>query len=217
MKTVLLFHGGWPGHEPADCASLFAGELGKRGFTVESADSLACLDDDARLKSFDLIVPIWTMGSITKEQEKNLVDAVSAGTGLGGFHGGMGDAFRGAINYQWMVGGIWAAHPDDVKPYRVNITAAGRTDPILAGIDDFDVVSEQYYMLVDPMNKVLATTTLKSVSAPWSDGVVMPVVWKKRHAAGRVFYSSLGHQAREFREVPAQLELTLRGMAWAAR
>ena len=217
MKRVLILHGGWAGHEPAECAELFAKELAARGFDVESADNLACLDDAERLKSFDLIVPIWTMGSLTADQEKNLVAAVSAGTGLGGFHGGMGDAFRAAINYQWMVGGIWAAHPDDVKPYRVNITAAGRADPILEGIDDFDVVSEQYYMLVDPLNEVLATTTLKSVSAPWTDGVVMPVVWKKKHGAGRVFYSALGHKAHEFRDVPQQLELTLRGMAWAAR
>jgi type 1 glutamine amidotransferase len=217
MKSILLFHGGWPGHEPAECASLFAAELSARGFAVESHDSLACLDDAARLASFDLIFPLWTMGTITKEQEKNLVDAVTAGTGLGGFHGGMGDAFRGAISYQWMVGGIWAAHPDDVRPYRVNITAAGRADPILAGIDDFDVNTEQYLMLVDPANEVLATTVLQSVSAPWTNDVVMPVVWKKRHGAGRVFYSALGHKAQEFRDVPQQLELTLRGIAWAAR
>lgn len=217
MKRILLFHGGWPGHEPAVCAELFVRELGARGFAVESRDTLACLDDPAQLALFDLIIPLWTMGTITKEQEKNLVDAVTAGTGLAGFHGGMGDAFRGAISYQWMVGGIWAAHPDNVKPHRVNITAAGRADPILAGIDDFDVVTEQYYMLVDPLNEVLATTTFKSLSASWTDGVVMPVVWKKRHGAGRVFYSALGHQAQEFRSVPQQLELTLRGMAWAAR
>jgi type 1 glutamine amidotransferase len=217
MKSVLLFHGGWAGHEPAECAALFTAELGARGFAVESTDSLACLDDAARLTSFDLIVPLWTMGALTKEQEANLVAAVTAGTGLAGFHGGMGDAFRGSINYQWMVGGIWAAHPDNVKPYRVNINAAGRADPILAGFDDFDVVSEQYYMLVDPLNEVLATTTLKSVSAPWTDGVVMPVVWKKMHGAGRVFYSALGHKAQEFRDVPQQLELTLRGMEWATR
>ena len=217
MKTILLFHGGWPGHEPAECAALFTSELGARGFEVESHDSLTCLDDAARLTSFDLIFPLWTMGTITKEQEQNLVDAVTAGTGLGGFHGGMGDAFRGAISYQWMVGGIWAAHPDDVRPYRVNITPAGRVDPILAGIDDFDVNTEQYLMLVDPANEVLATTVLQSVSAPWTNGVVMPVVWKKRHGAGRVFYSALGHKAQEFRDVPQQLELTLRGMTWAAR
>ena len=49
------------------------------------------------------------------------------------------------------------------------------------------------------------------------NGTVMPVVWKKYHGLGRVFYSSLGHGAQEFRDVPEQLELTLRGLVWAAR
>ena len=68
----------------------------------------------------------------------------------------------------------------------------------MAGIDDFDYRSEQYYMHVDPSNQVLATTTFSGDHAPWIDGVVMPVVWKRRHGKGRVFYSSLGHVASEF-------------------
>jgi uncharacterized protein len=72
-------------------------------------------------------------------------------------------------------------------------------------------------MLVDPRNEVLATSTHHSVSAPWINGVVMPVIWKKKHGEGRVFYSSLGHVCSDFATVPAQLKLTLRGMEWAAR
>lgn len=216
-KRALIFQGGWAGHQPAECAAFFAEQLAVRGFQVVVRDTLACLDDASQLAVFDLIVPLWTMGALTKEQEANLVAAVSAGTGLGGFHGGMGDAFRGNINYQWMVGGLFAAHPDNIKPHRVNLTALGRADPIMAGFTDFDVVTEQYYMLVDPRNEVLATTVHHSVSAPWTNGVVMPVVWKKIHGAGRIFYSALGHQCAEFTAVPAQLEFTLRGMAWAAR
>jgi type 1 glutamine amidotransferase len=155
------------------------------------------------------------MGAITGAQEQNLVSAVKAGAGLGGFHGGMGDAFRGALEYQWMVGGQFVAHPDNIKDYTVNIVRP--SDPIVAGIPDFKVRSEQYYMLVDPLNQVLATTVFKSVSAPWIDGVVVPVVWKKLHGAGRVFYSALGHQVHEFADVPEQLDLTLRGLLWAAR
>ncbi len=215
MKTALILWGGWPGHEPKACADFFAAHLTTRGFTVQVADSVTVFDDAARTASFSLIVPIWSMGTLTEQQEKNLVGAVRAGTGLAGFHGGMGDAFRGSIGYQWMVGGQFVAHPDDIKSYTVEIVK--RTDPIVAGIEDFSVQSEQYYMLVDPLNEVLATTTLHSVSAPWTNGVVMPCVWKKQHGAGRVFFSALGHQRAEFDAVPAQLEITLRGMEWAAR
>ena len=216
-KRALIFQGGWPGHQPAECAALFAEKLGAAGYIVEVNHTLACLDDRAYVAAFDLIVPLWTMGALTKEQEENLVAAVTQGSGLAGFHGGMGDAFRSCINFQWMVGGQFVAHPDGIKTYRVTLTALGRADPILAGLDDFDVVTEQYYMLVDPRNEVLATTVHHSTSAPWTNGVVMPVVWKKLHGAGRVFYSGLGHTCAEFTAVPAQLELTVRGMVWAAR
>lgn len=215
MKTALIVWGGWDGHEPRACAEFFRDQLSAHGFRVTLADTLAAFDDAAALAGFSLIVPMWTMGTLTAAQEKNLVDAVLGGVGLAGFHGAMGDSFRGAINYQWMVGGQFVAHPDNIKDYTVNIV--NRTDPITAGLDDFQVRTEQYYMLVDPRNEVLATTTHHSSSAPWTNGVVMPCVWKKQHGAGRVFYSALGHQCAEFTAVPAQLTLTLRGMLWAAR
>ncbi len=215
MKRALIVWGGWEGHQPRLCAELFAARLGERGFAVEVSDSLAAFDDAERLREFALIVPIWTMGTIEKQQADNLTESVKGGVGVAGFHGGMGDSFRGNIDYQWMVGGQFLAHPEGIKEYRVNIVR--HDDPIVAGIPDFTVRSEQYYMLVDPRNEVLATTTHHSMSAPWVNGVVMPCVWKKVHGAGRVFYSALGHEAHEFTDVPEQLELTLRGMVWAAR
>jgi type 1 glutamine amidotransferase len=154
------------------------------------------------------------MGQITGDQEKALVAAVEAGAGLGGFHGGMGDAFRDAITFQFAVGGQFVAHPDNGKDYLVRITKAA--DPIVAGLKDFTIHSEQYYMHVDPSNEVLATTIFETTSAPWVNGTVMPVVWKRRHGAGRVFYQSIGHSLREF-DIPEVREITRRGLLWAAR
>jgi hypothetical protein len=126
----------------------------------------------------------------------------------------MGDAFREAVEYQFMVGGQWVAHPGNIIDYRVDITRPD--DPVMQGIASFSYRSEQYYMHVDPSNEVLATTTFSGEHAPWIDGVTMPVVWKRRHGKGRVFYSSLGHQAKEF-EVPEMRTILHRGMLWAAR
>lgn len=215
LKKALIFQGGWDGHQPVQCAALFAGKLAERGFAVEVVDTLDVLNDAGRLKALDLIIPLWTGGKLTADQEKNLEGAVIGGVGLAGFHGGMCDAFRGAINYQWMTGGQFLCHPDNIKEYLIRIV--NREDPITRGIPDFKVKSEQYYMLVDPRNEVLAVTTHQSVSAPWTNGVEMPFVWKKVHGAGRVFYSACGHQCQEFTDFPEQLELTLRGMSWAAR
>jgi uncharacterized protein len=215
MKRALIFYGGWDGHQPEACANLLATQLRQRGFLVDAEPSLDALNDPARLGTYDVIVPIWTMGSITAEQERNLSAAVLGGTGIAGFHGGMGDAFRGSIEYQWMVGGQFVSHPDNFKAYRVDIVQP--QDPIVSGIDSFEVYTEQYYMLVDPAVEVLAQTRFgASAAAPWVEGVVMPVVWKKRHGKGRVFYCALGHSAQEFSDRPQQLEITLRGISWAA-
>jgi hypothetical protein len=206
--------GGWNGHEPKQCVDVFAPILAAEGFEVRVSDNLDVYLDADYMNSLSLIVPVWTMGTITKEQEKGLLEAVRGGVGIAGWHGGMGDSFRNNTNYQWMVGGQWVAHPDNVCDYVVNVT--DHADPVTAGMGDFKMHSEQYYLHVDPSNKVLATTTFNSPNAPWINGCVMPVVWKRTWSAGRVFYSSLGHVAKDF-EVPEAKEIQRRGMLWAAR
>lgn len=214
MKRVLMVWGGWGGHEPKQCVDIFAPMLAELGFDVKVCDNLDVYCDRALMNSLSLIVPVWTMGTISREQEAGLLDAIKAGVGIAGWHGGMGDSFRNNTNYQWMVGGQWVAHPDNICDYMVNIV--DRDDPITRGIDDFRMHSEQYYMHVDPSNHVLATTTFNSPAAPWISGCVMPVLWKRMWGAGRVFYSSLGHVAADF-EVPEAREIQRRGMLWAAR
>jgi hypothetical protein len=211
-KKALIVSGGWDGHEPAQVSEIFRKELADAGLDVKVATTLDALLDNAQ--QYDLIVPNWTMGQITGDQENALLNAVKSGVGVGGFHGGMGDAFRVNTTFQFMVGGQFVAHPDDHRDYIVNIVK--RDDPIVEGIKDFKFHSEQYYMHVDPSNEVLATTTFETVSAPWVNGTIMPVVWKRKYGAGKVFYSSLGHNARQF-DVPEVREITKRGLIWAAR
>ena len=213
-KKALIVYGGWEGHFPKETSEIAARDLRQAGFEVVLSDTLDYLLDEARLQTFDLIVPNWTMGQIKGEQEGALVRAVKSGVGLGGFHGGMGDAFRGNTDFQFVVGGQFVAHPDNHKDYTVQIVK--KTDPIVAGMKDFTLHSEQYFMHVDPSNEVLATTTFQTTSAPWVNGTVMPVVWKRMYGAGRVFYQSIGHSAKEF-EIPEVREITKRGLVWAAR
>jgi type 1 glutamine amidotransferase len=214
MKTALIVWGGWQGHQPREEAQLWSSLLRDEGFSVEVADTLDAYLDAAKLASLDLIVPMWTMGTIAKEQEQGLLNAVHGGVGIAGFHGTMGDSFRNNTEYQFMVGGQWVAHPGNIIDYTVNI--ANHDDPITAGLPDFKMHSEQYYMHVDPSNQVLATTTFSGEHASWIEGTVMPVVWKRRYGAGRVFYCSLGHVVPDF-DVPEAREIVRRGMLWASR
>ena len=214
MKKALLVWGGWDGHEPKQCVDIFAPILRHEGFDAQVSDTLDAYLDKELMKSLSLVVPVWTMGAISKEQEKGLLGAVESGVGVAGWHGGMGDSFRASTEYQFMVGGQWVAHPGGVIDYEVNIVKPD--DPIVAGLSDFAMRSEQYYMHTDPSNDVLATTTFSGERCAWIEGCAMPVVWKRRWGAGRVFYSSLGHVAKDF-DVPEAREIMRRGMLWATR
>lgn len=212
-KKVLFVYGGWEGHDPVPTRDLFVPWIRSEGAEVVVSDNLDVYTDSTLMNSLDLVVQIWTMGTITGKQEEGLLTAVKRGVGLAGWHGGIGDAFRNNTEFQFMVGGQWVAHPGGVIRYDVNIT--DHEDKITKGLKDFHMNSEQYYLHVDPNLKVLATTTFSGDHAPWIDGAVIPVVWKKMYGKGRVFYSSLGHVAKDF-EVPEALEIMQRGIRWAA-
>jgi uncharacterized protein len=217
-KTALIVWGGWDGHQPKEVAEILASQLQKHQFDVEVSDTLDAFTDGDKLKTLDLIVPVWTMGTITGEQEKPLIEAVKSGVGIAGCHGGMCDSFRNNTEYQWMTGGQWVAHPgNDGVEYTVEIR-----DPdhfITQGVPPvFTVKSEQYYLHVDPAVRVLATTRMVAgIAGPHTNNgpVDMPTVWTKYWGTGRVFYSALGHQA----DIVSQTEplaLMTRGLLWAA-
>ncbi|MDQ6905798.1 MAG: ThuA domain-containing protein [Chloroflexota bacterium] len=214
MKRALMTWGGWPGHEPEQCVRVFAPFLREQGYDVTISETLDTYLDEPLMRALDLIVPVWTQSAISREQLAGLLGAVASGVGIAGWHGGMADSFRDSVEYQFMVGGQWVAHPGNIINYTVNI--ANNNDPITAGLGDFAMHSEQYYLHVDPSNEVLATTTFGGDILPWIAGTVMPVVWKRHWGAGRVFYSALGHVAKDF-DVHAARAIMQRGMLWASK
>ena len=216
-KKVLIFQGGWDGHEPDKVAQRFGKILEKHGYTCTISDTQEVLADLDMLMGLDLIIPCWTMGEIKPEYRENIVKAVGAGVGLAGCHGGMCDAFRNDVEWQFMTGGQWVSHPGgDGVDYEVNIKFG--SSPIVEGLSDFHVCSEQYYLHVDPAVDVLATTRFPVVNYYHSSNkcVDMPVVWTKFWGNGRVFYNSLGHHDDVFEKYPTSQVLMERGLLWAA-
>ncbi len=217
MKKALIVWGGWDGHQPEQVAGIFARVLKQDGFEVEVSATLDAFKDAPKLLGLDLIVPVWTMGKITKEQADPVFAAVRSGVGIAGCHGGMCDSFREQTEWQFMTGGQWVAHPgNDGTTYRVRVVRGSH--PIVEGVADFDVCSEQYYMHVDPANRVLATTEFPVAAGPHSPNgrFDMPVIWTRFYGQGRVFYNSLGHQANVVESEPC-LTLMRRGFLWAAK
>jgi uncharacterized protein len=212
-KKVLFVYGGWDGHEPVQSRDLFVPWMKEEGADVTVSDNLDSYLDEKLMSSLDLVVQVYTMGKITGDQEKGLLNAVKNGCGIAGWHGGLCDSFRNNTEYQFMTGGQWVSHPGGVIKYTVNIT--DKRDMVTRGLKDFEMNSEQYYMHVDPNVKVLATTTFTDEHAGWIGGAVMPQVWKKYYGKGRVFYSALGHVVKDF-NVSEALEIQKRGIRWAA-
>ena len=217
MKKALIFWGGWDGHEPQLTSARFGKILENNGFCVEVSDTLDCLGDKDKLMELDLIVACRTMDKIDEQYVKNVSEAIASGVGLAGCHGGMCDSFRAETEWQFITGGQWVSHPgnDGVK-YTVNICKGSSS--ITEGMDDFEVISEHYYMHIDPAIEVLATTRFPLIEYynNTNKPVDMPVAWTKFWGKGRVFYTSLGHHDDVFDKFPNANILMSRGMLWAA-
>lgn len=219
MTKVLYLYGGWPGHSPYDIAGwtreLVVGEL---GFEMEESQDIFTLDRD--LTGYDLIIIGWnnalTTEDLTDSQEDHLMAAVESGTGVAAWHGAAA-SFRSSLRYHLMLGGDFLSHPGGEgypHPYKVNIV--DHHHEVTSGVNDFAVASEQYYMSVDPNNRVLAETTFDGEHFPWLDGLKSPVAWVRNWGRGRVFYHSVGHATEDLAGADVR-RLTKQGIAWAAR
>jgi type 1 glutamine amidotransferase len=214
-RKVLFTYGGWEGHDPKKFMEYMTPWLQEEGAEVQAFGSLEPYADKTLMANIDLVIQVYTMSQITKEQEAGLLEAIRVnGTGMAGWHGGMGDSFRNNVDYQYMVGGQWVQHPGNVLDYDVKII--DQKDDITKGMKDFHIKSEQYYMHVDPNVKVLATTKFNGAVNSWIDGAVLPVTWKKMYGKGRVFYTSLGHNVNHVTEVPEAVEMIKRGIKWSS-
>ena len=217
-KKALIVWGGWDGHEPELVSARFDKILKEEGFKVDVSETLSSYDDPEKLKQYDLLVPVWTGGDLSGEQAVSVQQAIEEGTGMAGCHGGMCDSFRTNTEWQFLTGAQWVAHPgNDGTQYRVCMRP-NTNHPIVEGIGDFDVVSEQYYILVDPCVNILATTRFPVAEGAYTaNGAFdMPVMFTKLWGKGKLFYSSLGHHDDVF-NIPEAFTTMKRGLLWATR
>jgi|TARA_A200000159_G_scaffold164917_1_gene197400 type 1 glutamine amidotransferase len=213
-KNVLIVYGGWKGHQPEVFAKKIASWLENQKANVILSESTASYLEKELMQSLDLVIQHITMSKMSNRESKGLRDAIARGVGLAGCHGGLGDSFRNDTEYQYMVGGQFVKHPGGQVDYKVTIS--NTSDPVTAGINDFNLKTEQYYMHYDPNIEILATTSFSGKQDAWIDGVEMPVVWKKNYGKGRVFYSALGHSEDIF-DIPEVWNIMTQGIEWAVK
>ncbi|MFI8593126.1 ThuA domain-containing protein [Microbacterium sp. NPDC078428] len=228
-RLALIVRGGWEGHHPVAATELFLPVLRESGFEIRIEESPDVYADAGVMRDVDLVVQCMTMSEISREAVFGLRDAVAAGTGLAGWHGGIADSYRGSSDYLQLVGGQFATHPsrapedrpgderDNFLPYRVEISEAGREHPITAGVGDFELTTEQYWVLHDDLIDVLATTTHPvQPYHPWHRPIVSPAVWTRHWGEGRIFVATPGHTPEVLEQAPVRTIIE-RGLLWAAR
>jgi len=228
-KKALVVRGGWDGHQPVEATELFIPFLLENGFEVRVEESSAVYADDDYLRTVDLIVQANTMTSIEGPEFLGLRAAIERGTGLAGWHGGIADSYRNNSDYLQLIGGQFASHPgkhpdertgeqsDNYVPHVIQMTAAAAEHPITQGITDFELVTEQYWVLHDDYNDVLATTTQAVRSwDPWTRPVTSPAIWTRQWGAGRIFVSTPGHRVEILTDTNVKTIIE-RGLLWASR
>jgi uncharacterized protein len=216
-REAVVIRGGWEGHSPVEATDRFIPFLEEHGFSVAVHDGPEVYADADRMAGVDLVLQCYTQGVATDEQVLGLSAAVAAGTGLAGWHGGIVDSFRGSPDYLHLTGGQWAAHPGGFVKYEVAVAAERETHPIVAGVDRFALDTEQYWVLTDDLNDVLATTTFSVTDeTPWREELTCPAVWTRKWGKGKVFVSTIGHKLDDL-DIPEVRTLTQRGLLWASR
>jgi uncharacterized protein len=216
-RRALVVRGGWEGHRPVEATERFVPFLEDQGFSVEVHDGPQAYDDRETLSATDLVLQCYTQGEATDEQVTNLSEAVRAGTGLAGWHGGIVDSFRGSPDYLHLTGGQWAAHPGGFVDYVVEVVPGRSDHPIVEGLERWKHHTEQYWCLTDGLNDVLVTSRFEATPhTPWRSDLDVPAVWTRRWGAGRVFVSTIGHTPEDL-DVPEVRTLTRRGLLWASR
>ena len=211
IRALLLF-GGWEGHSPREVAEFAESEI-LFDCAIERSETLDCLDESV-LSQFDVLLPIWTFGEISTEQERALLKSVEHGLGILAWHGAT-SAFLASRPHKHLLGGQFVAHPGgDTTTFRVDFAGHSELTRDLEGVE---LTSEQYYLLVDPAVDVLATTVMIAQDEmTWLRGVRAPVAWTRTWGNGRVFYSSIGHVVDDLRH-PSVLTLLRRALHWSAR
>jgi uncharacterized protein len=229
VKRAVVVRGGWPGHQPVEATELFLPFLRDNGYDVRVEESPAVYADAETMAATDLIVQCVSMSTIERDQVAGLRAAVEAGTGFTGWHGGIADSFRDSSDYLQLVGGQFATHPgkhpdervgdasDNYLHYTVTFTELGREHPITTGLQDFALTTEQYWVLHDDLNDVLATTTHPAPDwQPWHRPITSPAIWTREWGAGRIVVTTPGHSTDVLENATVRTVIE-RGMLWATR
>jgi type 1 glutamine amidotransferase len=185
--------------------------LTSRGAAVDGAPRFPSADE---LLNTDVLIDYASDGANVNPGERAVLNEyLTRGGGLVVIHDGMcgGDAAWFAT----VAGGAKQHWERNSSAGKLKLHFEDPADPILAGISDFEIDDEMFFLLrMAPESHVLATT-------PDPTGNIVPQLWTYEKALPggqpyRAFVTLQGHRNSNF-EQPAYQTILLRGIAWAGR
>lgn len=146
----------------------------------------------------------WAM-SLADDSRAAIVDHLARGRPLLAFH-------TAAVSFddwpEWadILGARWDWERSSHPPPRPSTIRRTVEHPIVAGIDEFEVVDEIYSFLDTRVITPLLTSARR--------GQDQPLLWVRDSGAGRVVYDALGHDDRSLKD-PIHSMIIRRACAWA--
>lgn len=200
----LLYLGDNGHHQPRARFGQLQPVLKARGIELEYTDVVGDLNAE-KLAKFDGLVLFANIDKIEDAQAKALLDYVASGKGFIPLHCAS-YCFRNNDDVVALMGAQFQRH--GTGTFRVAMTEAGKSHPLLKGYRGFESFDETYvHTKHNEKNRVVLETRAEGQGQePWT--------WVRTHGKGRVFYTAWGHDERTWGN-PGFQNLVERGIRWA--
>jgi putative membrane-bound dehydrogenase-like protein len=198
----VLFLGDRAGHRPTNRFAIIEPVLARKNIEMTYTEAMTDLNP-SRLAAVDVLLIYANITRISPEQEKAMMDFVSAGGGLVPIHCAT-YCFHNSSNYIELVGAQFRRHGDGV----FKDTIVNPNHPVMQGLSEIESWDETYVHHRHNTNRiVLAERRDNEGAEPWT--------WVRTHNKGRVFYTAWGHDQRTWNNAGFQA-LVENGIRWAS-
>ncbi len=185
----------------------------EKSYTEDRKKVLAEKMSPAALKNYDAIVFANTTGDLPLPDNQAFIDWVKAGHGFVAMHSGS-DTFHGFKPYIEMLGGEFQTHGAQEVVNCLNVDPLHPATKHFGASFDIGGKKEEIYIIKSYAQKavreLLVLDKHPNTKAPGS----YPISWCREFGAGKVFYTSLGHNEYVW-EMPEYQTHILGGIKWA--
>lgn len=188
-------------HDSERLADIFTTEYFKKGINITYTTDPNDLNEET-LKHYDGLIVYANHDTISRSQEKALLDFVRSGKGFIPLHSAS-FCFRNSPEVVELIGGQFKSHRYDSFPAVI----VKPEHPVMANVPAFTTTDETY--VHDKISK-----NIEVLSERVEGNHREPYTWVRSYGAGKVFYTAYGHDEKTFTN-PGFLKLVYNGILWA--